>query len=221
MRLYNFDSSPNPAKIRMALAELDINCEMINVNLFNGEQRRLEFLELNPIGKVPVLQDGTFVLRESNAILAYLGREYGGTLWPKHPQLEATALQWLFFESEHMASSFGNLWFNDFGRPKIGQLPLPAEKMGTHIEEAEEALDRLEDHLARQPYMLGENFSLVDCSLGVIIAIVRDSPLINMAKWPRVLAYRDRIMARPSWSQARGFALFEQKTAPCSHASAL
>jgi len=58
------------------LQELGIDCEAITVNLAAGEHRRLEFLKINPAGKVPVLVDGDFVLTESVAILLYLAEKY-------------------------------------------------------------------------------------------------------------------------------------------------
>ena len=99
MRLYTFLNSPNPLKIRLALAELNLEYESKEVVLFKGEHRSEWFTKINPHQKVPVLEDGDLVLRESNAILAYLGDRYGQALWPQDAGQRALALQWLFFES--------------------------------------------------------------------------------------------------------------------------
>jgi Glutathione S-transferase, N-terminal domain len=80
MKLYYFPS-PNPQKVRFALLELELACEIVPVDLTKGEHRTPEFLALNPSGRVPVLTDGPVTLWESHAILAYLG-EKTVRLWP-------------------------------------------------------------------------------------------------------------------------------------------
>src|SRR6266571_5134162 len=80
MKLYYFPS-PNPQKVRFALLELGLECEIVPVDLTKDEHRKPEFLALNPYGRVPVLTDGELTLWESHAILAYLG-DKTGTMWP-------------------------------------------------------------------------------------------------------------------------------------------
>src|SRR5215472_8846911 len=101
MKLYYFPS-PNPMKVKFAMLELGIDCEMVPVDLTKGEQTQLSFLALNPYGRVPVLVDGDLTLWESNAILAYLG-EKTGKLWPTTPARRAEALKWLFFLAQHVS----------------------------------------------------------------------------------------------------------------------
>jgi glutathione S-transferase len=57
MKLYYFPS-PNPQKVRFAMLELGLECEIVPVDLSKGEQRKPEFLAINPMGRVPVLVDG-------------------------------------------------------------------------------------------------------------------------------------------------------------------
>ncbi|HSN97336.1 MAG TPA: glutathione S-transferase N-terminal domain-containing protein, partial [Candidatus Nanopelagicales bacterium] len=96
MRLYTFVHSPNPLKVRLALAELGIEYEAVEVDVFRGEQQSEAFAVLAPHRKVPVLEDGLFVIRESNAILAHLGRTRATPRWPNVATSEAMALEWLF-----------------------------------------------------------------------------------------------------------------------------
>ena len=100
MKLYHFPS-PNPQKVRFALLELGLDCEIVPVDLTKGEHRNREFLALNPYGRVPVLIDGDLTLWESHAILAYLG-EKAGKMWPTSAAGRADALRWLFFLSGHV-----------------------------------------------------------------------------------------------------------------------
>jgi glutathione S-transferase len=65
MKLYSSPFSSNARKVRLAAALLGISLELMDVNLGQGAQRKPEFLALNPMGRVPVLEDGAFVLAES------------------------------------------------------------------------------------------------------------------------------------------------------------
>jgi glutathione S-transferase len=69
MRLYHHPFSSNSRRAILAAIQLDVPVELVLVDLKNGEQRKPEFLRLNPNGKVPVLVDGDFVLWESHAIM--------------------------------------------------------------------------------------------------------------------------------------------------------
>src|ERR1700758_1671926 len=119
MKLYHFPS-PNPQKITFALKELGQDCELVPVDLSKGEQKAPAFSAVNPFGRVPVLVDGDLTLPESHAILAYLG-EKTGRLWPASPAGRASALQWLFFLSQHIMPPAGEvalrLRAKLFGRP--------------------------------------------------------------------------------------------------------
>src|SRR5215470_6227243 len=121
MKLYHFPS-PNPQKVRFALLELGLECEIVPVDLTKGEQRTPEFLALNPYGRVPVLTDGTLTLWESHAILAYLG-EKTGRLWPASAAGRADALRWLFFLAQHISPPATELAFNRLAVKLSGGTP--------------------------------------------------------------------------------------------------
>jgi glutathione S-transferase len=67
LKLYYFPS-PNPIKVKFAMLELGIDCEMVPVDLIKREQVQPSFLAMNPYGRVPVLIDGDLTLWESHAI---------------------------------------------------------------------------------------------------------------------------------------------------------
>lgn len=79
MKLYTCKIAPNAKKVRLYLKEKGItpNFEMIEVDLFSGEQNSLEFRAINPLGKVPVLQfDDGSVITESLSIIDYFEEIY-------------------------------------------------------------------------------------------------------------------------------------------------
>lgn len=209
MRLYSFAPSPNPLKARLALAELGVPHEVTEVNLLKGEQRTDEFKAVNPMSQVPVLVDGALTLRESNAIVAYLGREYGMSkkLWPSEPRKESEALQWLFFESSQLAPRAGSFWWSDVVAPKVGRDPMPAAVLEFHREAIARPLDQLDAHLERHLYVLGHDFSLVDCSIGAALSMLKGTRLDEPKRWPNLASYREKIWKRESWKSADGAAI--------------
>jgi glutathione S-transferase len=209
MRLYTFVFSPNPLKVRLALAELGVEYEPVEIHLFKGEHRSDAFSRVNPHRKVPVLEEGDLVLRESNAIIAHLGRSRGGGMWPEHPAGEAIALQWLFFEAVHLATPCGTVWWNDVACKAAGRPGNEEAVVKDATSEVERSLDLLEPELKERAFMLGETMSLVDCSIAVAIAMLRGTRLDRADRWPSLTAYRDRIRDRASWAAARGDAIHE------------
>lgn len=199
MRLYWFWSF-NPQKVRLALNELDLQHELVTVDLLRREQRAPEFLAVNPFGKVPVLEDADLVLAESNAILAYLG-EREGRLWPRLPGDRADAMRWLFFEARHLNQNVGSLWFDDFVAPQAG-IPRNPERREIANLELEPPLRRLEDHLADGGWILGRDFSLVDCCFGPVLDALSLSDFA-LSVYPAISGYLERIRERPAWAMCQ------------------
>ena len=101
--LYTVDLSGNGIKARMLLSMLGIQYETKKPDMMKGEHKAPEFLNLNPLGQVPVLIDGDVTLRDSQAILVYLARKYGGDDWlPADPAQMGEVMQWLFFAANEI-----------------------------------------------------------------------------------------------------------------------
>ena len=197
MKLYYFPS-PNPQKIRFALNELGVDCETVPVDLLKREQRAPEFLALNPCGRVPVLVDGDLKLWESHAILAYLG-EKTGRLWPTTPADRADAMRWLFFLSSAISPPATEVAFNRIAVKLSGGTPDEAA-----IARGEKALPDplriIDQHLAKNEWMLGDKFSLVDCNYGPTLNVL-DKAGFSFGDFPRVRAYLEAIRSRRAWNE--------------------
>jgi glutathione S-transferase len=197
MKLYHFPS-PNPQKITFALHELGVDCDLVQIDLSKREQRTPEFLQLNPFGRVPVLVDGDVVLWESHAILAYLG-EKTGKLWPNTAAARADALRWLFFLSGHISPSATDLAFN---RIAVKLLGVPGDQDA--ITRGEKALPGviaiIEGQLAKGKWMMGNEFSLVDCDYTPVLNVIEKAGF-TYGDFPRVRAYLDACRSRPAWKE--------------------
>jgi glutathione S-transferase len=197
MKLYYFPS-PNPQKIRFALNELGVECETVPVDLLKREQKTPEFLALNPCGRVPVLVDGGLSLWESHAILAYLG-EKTGKLWPTTPAGRADALRWMFFLTSAISPAATEVVFNRIAVKLSGGTPDEAA-----IARGEKALPEpiriLDQHLADRKWMLGDEFSLVDCNYGPVLNVL-DRAGFSFNDFPHVRAYLEAIRSRRAWQE--------------------
>ncbi len=98
MKLYDAAASGNCHKVRMLLSILGIAHEVIPINLPVLEQKTSAHMARNPLGTVPVLEDGDVTICDSQAILVYLASKHGGEAWlPRDPVGQAKVQQWLSF----------------------------------------------------------------------------------------------------------------------------
>ena len=197
MKLYHFPS-PNPQKVHFALLELGLECEIVSVDLTKGEHRKPEFLALNPYGRVPVITDGDLTLWESHAILAYLG-DKSGKMWPTSAPRRADALRWLFFLSGHVSPPAADLARNRIAVKFFGGKP--DEDAIARGEKALPDVIRIVDgQLAKSKWLLGDDFTLVDCAYGPILNVA-DKAGFSFSDFQKVRAYLDAVRSRPAWKE--------------------
>jgi glutathione S-transferase len=196
MKLYHFPS-PNPQKVTFALNELGLDCELVPVDLVKGEQRQPAFLALNPFGRVPVLVDGDLTLPESHAILAYLG-EKTGRLWPGSAGDRATALQCMFLLSQHVMPAAGQVALRI--RAKVLGIPCDEAIVAQGEQALQPVLEIIDRRLATNRWMLGADFSLVDCAYCPVLNVVEKAGF-SFAPFPKIGGYLDAARARPAWKE--------------------
>jgi glutathione S-transferase len=107
MRLHDIEVSGNCYKVRLFLALLGIAYEKVPVNTRRGDQKRPEFLALNPRGQVPVLEDDGFVVWDSASILVYLARKFAPQWYPVEPREAAAVARWLAISQQTEITATG------------------------------------------------------------------------------------------------------------------
>jgi glutathione S-transferase len=99
--LYDYELSGNCYKLRLLMSFLGVDYKTVPIDFYPGREHKSEwFLRLNPLGQLPVLDDGGLVLRDAQAILVYLASKYdpSGTWYPRdNPALQGEISQWLAF----------------------------------------------------------------------------------------------------------------------------
>jgi glutathione S-transferase len=160
--LYSMRRSGNCYKVRLALAQLDILYNLIEIDILRGDTHTPDFLAKNPNGQVPLLQVAPDrYLPESNAILWYLAD--GTPLLSADPIARAATLQWLFFEQHGLEPNVGAAYF--WLTLVKGGRDLQQYAIEDWMEEGYRSLGVMEKHLARHPYFVDDRYSIADIAL--------------------------------------------------------
>jgi glutathione S-transferase len=106
IRLHRFDISGHCHRVELLLSMLGLPYQLVEVDLARGAHKRPEFLTMNAFGQVPVIEDGTVTLGDSNAILVYLASRYdhAGTWYPRDAEGSARVQRWLSVAAGQLAS---------------------------------------------------------------------------------------------------------------------
>jgi len=150
--------TPNGWKASITLEELEIPYEVHLINLLEGDQKKPEYLVLNPNGRIPTIVDrdeGDFAVFESGAIMIYLA-EKAGRLLPSDRKGRSRVIQWLMFQMGGVGPMMGqaNVFFRYF--PEKIQ---PA--IDRYQNESRRLFEVLNSRLAESEWLAGE-FSIAD-----------------------------------------------------------
>jgi glutathione S-transferase len=190
--LYDYLPSQNAYKVRLLLNHLGRPYRTELVSIFEGEGQRQEFLALNPMGAVPVLQleDGR-AIAESNAILCYLGE--GSAYLPDDAYDRAKVMQWLSFERSYISPSIATLRYWTL----TGKLERMAGIEGRRAIGVK-ALKVLERELADRPFIAGRAYTIADMSLFAYTHRA-DEAGFDLGDYPAVTAWIARVKAQPGY----------------------
>ena len=166
--------------VQWYLEELAIPYEFVLLDMQAAEHLNPEFLDINPMGKVPAVSDGDFYLWESGAILLYLAQKYDKNTFSVE-QL-ATINQWISFANSTL---FTGVFIEAHREREMPRLLT--------------ALDKI---LASQPYLLGKEFSLADVAVGSILAYIPMLLKLDLSAYPEVMNYMQRLGERPAFQKA-------------------
>lgn len=192
LRLYDFHDSGNGYKVRLALGQLKIPYDYVEVDILKGESRTPAFLARNINGRIPVLEleDGRH-LAESNAILVYLAD--GTPLLPQERWPRAQVFQWLFFEQyshePNIATSRFWLRHTEFDSHRRRRY---AEK----IKDGIAALQVMERHLATNTFFVADRYTIADIAL-FAYTHVADEGGFDLSPFPAIRAWLDRVRSQP------------------------
>lgn len=217
MKIYDRPGTPNAARIRIVLAGkgLDDSVEFIPVNLMAAEQKQDWFLDMNPLGKTPVLVlDSGEVISESGAITEYLDSLDGNPVFTGRNGLERATIQMLHRRAEMMLLEPVDDYFH-YGTRGLGEALRPW-RMPDWADEEKQAWGRRRGDLAvanmvyfdkvlqSRPFLAGEAFSLADITLfaGLTFAVPIGLPCAE--ELTKLHAWLHRVKALPAVANRSG-----------------
>jgi glutathione S-transferase len=182
--------TPDGYKVSIALEELGLAYDVQTLDLAGGEQKRADFLKLNPNGKVPCLVDDGFAIMESAAILIWLA-EKTGQLLPTEPRARSEALQWLMLQVGGLGPMMGqaNLFIHYWPEK------LPAVK-ARYLAEVKRLFGILDARLADHAYLAG-GYGIADIAHFCWVRTAAWTG-VELAPFPHLTRWLEAIAARPA-----------------------
>jgi glutathione S-transferase len=190
MILHDLSAGMHPRRVRIFLAEKGVSIERREVDAGGGANATQDFIRLNPLGKLPVLElnDGS-AIAESLAICRYFEATYPDPPLMGRTPREAADVEMWTLRMDHELSQMITLVFvhsSDFYRGRIEQIPEVANWARGRAIETMNWLDR---ELAGRRHIAGENYTLADivaqcaCVLGKAVGLRIPSDMTNLSRW--------------------------------------
>ncbi len=181
MKLYDLDASGNCYKVRLFAALANIELDVVAVDFLAGEHKKPPLSDMNPLGQLPVLEDSSYILRDSQAILVYLAGQYGGLAWwPAHPQGQADIVQWLSFAGNEVQHSL-------CAARLVQKFGVVLDKAQA-LEKSSVALSVLDRHLEHHDWLAIGRPTIADCAVYPYVVLAPEggvdlAPYANIARW--------------------------------------
>ena len=186
MKLYTGLGSGNAYKVELMLHILDVPYESVPVSIPKGEHTRPEFRAVTPFGQIPVLVDASDVYTDSQAILCYLARAYGGAAadqWlPTKPRQLAQVVRWLSVAANEIQNSL--------------TLARAIKRLGWDrnydhaVERGYKLLELMDRHLQGRSWLALEQVSIADIACYPYILLAPEggidiTPYTHVGQWLR------------------------------------
>ncbi len=203
MKVYEHEGFPNPARVRIAIAEkaVEDQIEFVAVDVMAGDHKKADFLKLNPSGTVPVLEleDGT-TIAECTAITEYLDTLSGDiSLTGRTPKERATIHMMQRRAEADLLDAVGAYFHN--ATPGLGAEieGYQCSDWGYHQKSrAIKGMHYFNDVLSRQNYVAGDQFSMADITAFAGLAFADFAKVDVPAECTNLKAWRERVSQRPS-----------------------
>ncbi|MCA9406646.1 MAG: glutathione S-transferase family protein [Candidatus Omnitrophica bacterium] len=199
LKIYGADLSTPANKVRMMVNALDIPYEYVRVSIRDQENRTPEFLQMNPNGKIPVLDDNGFILFESGAICRYLADKQNSSLYPKDLKQRALVDQWTDFAVIHINGAMNRVVFNRIFAKRIGR-KIDEQSLRDGLAFLEKFLPVVDDRLEGRDFLAEDGLTLADISL-ISILDPCEVAEVDLSAYKNIVAWRNRLRQEPFYKK--------------------
>jgi glutathione S-transferase len=192
LRVYGRANSINVRKVLWMLDEVGEKYEREDWGRGYRSTDDPVFRKINPVGVVPVIDDGDFRLRESNSIVRYLAEKHArADLYPKGLETRATTESWMDWASTDFANGMRPVFHG-----LVVKNPAYVNQVEAGAKEWAKQMEVLEQHLrGKGPFVMGQSFTIGDIPVGLVVnrwfSIKFDKP-----EFKAVASYYDRLTER-------------------------
>ena len=167
LKIWGRDNSVNVQKVLWCCEEIGVQYQRIDAGGTFGIVNTPQYRALNPNGLVPTIEDGPFVLWESNAVVRYLTAKHSaGKLWPEDLKVRAEADKWMDWTNTTFWPTFRPLFWN-LVRTPVDQRDEKA--MEESRLRSAEILGYLDAHLKNRAYVGGDELTMGDIPMGCAV----------------------------------------------------
>jgi glutathione S-transferase len=199
MILYNIALSGNCHKVRLMLAFLGLDYQTYDLDLGTSEQLSNDFLKLNPFGQAPVIDDQGIVIRDSQAILVYLAKKYGGEQWwSPDTVVLAEIISWLSTAANELQNGPARLRLHH----KMGR-PIDIKHATDTTTKLLNIIDR---HLVDKQWLVVDRLSLADIAMYPYLALAHEGQ-VDLSPYQNITAWLTRFEALPNYVSMPGINL--------------
>lgn len=181
-----------------ALHEMKQPYEAVPIDFAAGQLKSPEFLALNPMGQVPVIDVDGFVLPESVAINHYLCTKFQPSLLGSSLEEQAEGLRWSIWLMLNLNQPLAIL-----ASPSWTKQEVEPTKAADAMEKLNKYLPILEAHLAGKEFILASGFSIADINMRSTF-MYATAAKTDLAAYPNILAWIERCSQRPSFGETTG-----------------
>lgn len=198
LKIWGRTSSSNVQKVLWAASELGLEFERIDAGGHFGIVDMPEYKAMNPMGRVPTIEDDGFVLWESNAILRYLAQAHGdrSEAVPQDMREWALCHQWIDWQVSALVPTFPQV-MRQF---RAAEAERDQALIDRNVAALEEKWTILDAELAGRPYLVGNRFTIADIPAGVWVVRRYRLDLVRR-KLPALDAWFERLKERPAYRE--------------------
>ncbi|KAJ7246203.1 glutathione S-transferase [Mycena rebaudengoi] len=195
------------ALVAMILTEKRVPFEFIPIDMKEQQHKTPDFIEKQPFGQVPAIDDDGFILYESRAICRYILEKYpahGPQLIPSDIKSKALFEQAASVEFAHFDPTVRKILLATFGHPSKGIVADPAAATAA-IAELSSKLDVYEAILGKQKYLAGDTLTLADLfhlGYGTVLGYTKCD--LMTTKGPNISRWWNDLLSMPSWAGLQG-----------------
>ncbi|MBV8391890.1 MAG: glutathione S-transferase [Alphaproteobacteria bacterium] len=198
MKIWGRANSINVMKVLWCADECGLKYDRVDVGMAFGGNDQKWYLDMNPNGVVPTVEDGGRVLWESNTIVRYLSAKYAdGSLWPADPGIRSEADRWMDWQASTVNGPMRDVFWGLIRTPPEKRDMAAIDKAAV---EAGKVWARLDQKLEGKKYVAGQHFTMGDIPAGCFVhrwyaLDIKRPDLRNVKAW------YERLKDRPAYSK--------------------